>query len=67
MIVDDEEWKAAAIQRGLPPMVADFSLGMYLAARAGEYAVSDPTLERLLGRAATPARVTLERIVTAAE
>jgi NAD(P)H dehydrogenase (quinone) len=47
-------------------MVADFSLGMYLAARAGEYAVTDPTLKRLLGRPTTPAHVTLERIVAAA-
>ncbi|QJU52667.1 NAD(P)H-binding protein [Herbiconiux sp. KACC 21604] len=66
VVVDDEEWKAAAIARGLAPLVADFSLGMYLAARAGEYAVSDPTLECLLGRPATPARATLDRIVAAA-
>ncbi len=66
VVMDDEEWKEAAIARGLPPMVADFSLGMYLAARAGEYAVIDPTLELLLGRSTTPARVTLERIVAAA-
>ncbi|WP_368497040.1 NAD(P)H-binding protein [Herbiconiux sp. A18JL235] len=66
VVVDDEEWKAAAVARGLPPMVADFSLGMCLAARAGEYAVSDPTLESLLGRPATPARATLEGIVAAA-
>jgi NAD(P)H dehydrogenase (quinone) len=65
VVIDDEEWKAKAVARGLPPMVADFSLGMYLAARAGEYAVTDPTLERLLGRPTTPARVTLERIVAA--
>jgi len=65
VVVDDDEWKAAAIARGLPPMVADFSLGMYLAARAGEYAVSDTTLERILGRPATPARTTLERIAVA--
>jgi NAD(P)H dehydrogenase (quinone) len=38
---------------------------MYLAARAGEYAVTDPTLENILGRASTPARDTLERIVAA--
>jgi uncharacterized protein YbjT (DUF2867 family) len=66
VVLGDDEWKAAAIARGLAPMAADFSLGMYLAARAGEYAVSDPTLERLLGRAATPARVALEEIVAAA-
>jgi NAD(P)H dehydrogenase (quinone) len=66
VVMDDEVWKAAAIGRGLSPMVADFSLGMYRAARAGEYAIADPTLEHLLGRSTTPARVTLERIVAAA-
>ena len=64
-VVDDEEWKNAKIAAGLPPMVADFSLGMYRAARAGEYAVTDPTLERMLGRPTTSARVALEQIVRA--
>lgn len=67
VVVDDDEWKAAKIAGGMPPMVADFSLGMYQAARAGEYAVTDPTLERLLGRSTTPARVALEAIVAGAE
>lgn len=65
VVLDDEEWKREKIAGGLPPMVADFSLGMYLAARAGEYAVVDPTLERLLGRPTTPARTTLLDIVDA--
>ena len=62
-VVDDEEWTQEKIAAGLPPMVAEFSLGMYLAARAGEYAVVDPTLERLLGRPTTPVRSTLQHIV----
>lgn len=66
IVVDDEEWKAGAIAGGLPPMVAEFSLGMYRAARAGEYAVTDPLLEQVVGRPTTPVRTTLAQIVAAA-
>jgi len=36
---------------------------MFRAARAGEFAVTDPTLEDLLGRPAIPVRTTLEDIL----
>jgi uncharacterized protein YbjT (DUF2867 family) len=54
VVVDDDEWRAGAIERGLPTPAADFSLGMFRAARRGEFAVTDPTLESLLGRPAVP-------------
>ena len=63
VVVDDEEWKASAIGRGLSAPAADFTLGMFRAARQGEFAVTDPTLENLLGRPATAARTTIEGIV----
>jgi len=63
VVVDDDEWKASAIARGLPAAAADFTLGMFRAARRGEFAVTDPTLENLLGRSATSARTTIEHIV----
>ncbi|MEO5852213.1 MAG: SDR family oxidoreductase [Nocardioides sp.] len=63
VVVDDEEWKASAVARGLPAPVADFTLGMFRAARDGEFAATDPTLERLLGRPAISARTTIEEIV----
>lgn len=62
-VVDDEEWKGAAVARGLPAPAADFTLGMFRAARHGEFAVADPTLESLLGRSAISARTAIERIV----
>lgn len=65
VVVDDEEWKASAVASGLPAPAADFSLGMFRAARAGEFAVVDPTLETLLGRPAVPARTVIEGIVSA--
>lgn len=64
IVADDEEWKAAAVQGGLPPQAADFSLGMFRAARLGEFAVADPTLETVIGHPATSARSVLETMIT---
>ena len=63
--VPDDEWRAAAVARGLPPMVADFSLGMFRAARRGEFAVTDPTLERIVRRPATTVRTVLRGLLDA--
>lgn len=46
----DEQWLKESIARGLPASVADLLLGMYKAARRGDFAAVDPTLELLLGR-----------------
>lgn len=58
-VVADDVWQASAVERGLPPAAAEFALGMFRAARRGEFAVTDPTLERLLGRPATDVRTVL--------
>jgi NAD(P)H dehydrogenase (quinone) len=50
VVVSDEEFKAAAGE------FADFTLGMFRAARRGEFAVTDPAIEKLIGRPATPVR-----------
>ena len=63
--IDDDAWKRAAIERGMPPMVADFSLGMFLAARRGEFAATSPALGTLIGRTPTPVRAVLEELVSA--
>lgn len=65
VVLSDADWRTAAVERGLPPMVAEFSLGMFQAARRGEFAVTDPTLERLLGRPATPVRTVLQGLLDA--
>ncbi|MEU7620342.1 SDR family NAD(P)-dependent oxidoreductase, partial [Micromonospora rifamycinica] len=62
IVVGDDEWRSAAVARGMPEAAADFTLGMYRAARRGEFAVTDPTLEALLGRPATPVRSVVEAI-----
>jgi NAD(P)H dehydrogenase (quinone) len=66
VVVPDEEWRAAAVSRGLPPAVADFVLGMFRAARRGEFDVVDPTLEALIGHPAVPVRATLDALADAA-
>ncbi|QDY08767.1 NAD-dependent epimerase/dehydratase family protein [Micromonospora sp. HM134] len=66
IVVDDDEWKATAVARGMPEAAAEFTLGMYRAARRGEFAVTDPTLQALLGRRPTPARSVIETLVAAA-
>ena len=63
VVVADEDWKASAVAAGLPEPAAEFTLGMFRAARAGEFAVSDPTLEDVLGRPARSARSSIEDIV----
>jgi NAD(P)H dehydrogenase (quinone) len=62
-VVDDEEWKTDAIDRGLPAQAADFTLGMFRAARHGEFDVTDPTLEHLLDRPAISVRTILRDLV----
>ena len=43
----------------MPPRAAEFTLGIFRAARRGEFAVTDPTLDGLLGRPATSVREVL--------
>ncbi|MET8359070.1 NmrA family NAD(P)-binding protein [Micromonospora sp. NPDC005171] len=63
VVVDDDAWRASAIERGMPAAAADFTLGMYRAAREGEFAVTDPTLETVIGHRPTPVRSVVEAIV----
>jgi NAD(P)H dehydrogenase (quinone) len=64
VVLDDDEWKAAAVARGMPAAAADFTLGLFRAARRGEFAVTDPTLEAVIGRPATSVRSALESMVS---
>lgn len=63
VVADDDQWRASAIERGMPAAAADFTLGLYLAAREKEFAVTDPTLEAVIGHRPTPVRTVLEAIV----
>ena len=48
--VSDEEWRDARVTAGTPAVYADMLLGTFRAARRGDFASVDPTLEELLGR-----------------
>ncbi|WP_327040595.1 NAD(P)H-binding protein [Micromonospora ureilytica] len=63
VVADDDQWRAAAIARGMPAAAADFTLGMYRAAREKEFAVTDPTLETVIGHRPTSVRSVLGAIV----
>ncbi|MFE9188542.1 NAD(P)H-binding protein [Micromonospora sp. NPDC007208] len=63
VVVTDDQWRAAAIERGTPAAAAEFTLGLYRAARRGEFAVTDPTLQTLIGHRPTSVRSVLEAIV----
>ena len=48
--VTDDAWRDARVSAGVPPFYADLLLGMFQAARRGDFASVDPTLDELLGR-----------------
>ena len=48
--ISDNEWREARVAQGSPARMAAMLLGMYRAARRGDFAAVDPTLETLLGR-----------------
>ncbi len=48
--IADEALADAMTQRGAPPAAIAITLGLYGAARAGEFAAVDPTLAALIGR-----------------
>ena len=49
-VVSDADLRAKMAARGAPDAAVGIALGLYAAARAGEFEAVDPTLERLLGR-----------------
>ena len=51
VVADDEEFRAGMIERGAPAKRVEIAMGFYAASRNGEFAATDPTLARLLGRA----------------
>ena len=48
--VTDDAWRDARVSAGMPPFYADLLLGTFRAARRGDFASVDPTLDELLGR-----------------
>lgn len=59
VVSSDEDWKATAVAAGMPPIAADFTLGMFEASRRGEFAVTDPALESMIGHPTATVRSVL--------
>ena len=64
VVIDDDDWTAGLLKRGLPDTQVKVMMGMIHAIRRGEFATTGPTLERLLGRTVTPLRSTLATLIT---
>lgn len=65
-VTSDESYVEAMTAHGLPPMLAEGMLGVFLAARAGQFATVDPTLATLLGREPTTVRESLQATLASA-
>ncbi|GAA0434448.1 NmrA family transcriptional regulator [Acrocarpospora corrugata] len=64
VVADDAEWTATMIGHGVPADQANMLLGMFHAARRGEFSTTGPELENLLQRTATPVRSVLGVLTT---
>ncbi|MGP4101684.1 NmrA family NAD(P)-binding protein [Nonomuraea sp. KM90] len=62
VVAGDAEWAATLVGHGVPEQQAGLLLGMFRAARHGEFATTGPELESLLQRPATPLRSILEGV-----
>lgn len=65
VVAGDEEWAAGLAARGVPAGAAALLLGMFRAARRGDFAVTGPALEELLGRPAARATSVLREAAAA--
>ena len=63
-VVSDKDKRAGAQKNGVPDAVLAIMMGYYHAARAGEFAGTDQTLERLLGRPPRSMRSVMEKALT---
>ena len=64
-IAADDGWAAGLAAHGAPEALATMMLGMFRAARQGEFSATSPTLGDLLGRPATPFSSFLEGVAAA--
>jgi uncharacterized protein YbjT (DUF2867 family) len=64
-VIDDEDWVQHMTGSSMPEPAARLILGMFQAARRGDFATTDPTLGELLGRQPQTIRTTLESLLSA--
>ncbi|GAA0613520.1 NAD(P)H-binding protein [Kutzneria viridogrisea] len=64
VVAEDAEWTATMIGHGVPADRVKLLLGMFHAARRGEFSTTGPVLGNLLQRTATPVRSVLAGLTT---
>jgi NAD(P)H dehydrogenase (quinone) len=64
-VVGDDEWATGLAAHGAPEALTTMMLGMFRAARRGEFSATDPTLGDLLGRPVTPLSSFLDGVAAA--
>ena len=60
VVIEDGDFVSALTSHGTPEPIAQMLLGSYLASRAGEFAVTDPTLATLIGGEPQSVRAALQ-------
>lgn len=65
VVLDDDAWVSAAVAGEMPRPAAEFALTMFAAARNGEFDVTGPALENVIGRRAKSVEEVLEEAVRA--
>ncbi|MFD8087918.1 NAD(P)H-binding protein [Kitasatospora sp. NPDC059722] len=65
VVLDDDAWVSAAVAGGMPRPAAEFALTMFAAARNGEFDVTGPALEDVIGHRAKSVEEVLEEAVRA--
>ncbi|MFD7902715.1 NAD(P)H-binding protein [Kitasatospora sp. NPDC059747] len=63
VVLDDDAWVSAAVAGGMPRPAAEFALTMFAAARNGEFDVTGPALEDVIGHRAKSVEEVLEEAV----
>lgn len=66
-VVSDDAYRALLVKQGMPEIYAGLLLSLFVAARAGEFAIVDPTLERLIGHKPTTMRQVLQEFLSNTE
>jgi hypothetical protein len=61
-VAADDGWAAGLAPHGAPEALATMMLGLFRAARRGEFSAASPVLGDLLGRPATPLSSFLEGV-----
>lgn len=66
VVVSDEDYRAGMVSGGVPEPAADMFVGLFVAARRGDFAATDPALAGLLGRRPASLREALEPVLASA-